>query len=137
MSHRDLDGLDRRQRQVGIRDSVCVVANHDGVVETVDASRIVIRVDAKQAKAGELGVDIYSLIKYSRSNQNTCINQKPLVQPGDKIVSGHVLADGPSTDPGELALGQSMMTAYMPWNGYNFQDSVLISEKIVQEDRYT
>jgi DNA-directed RNA polymerase subunit beta len=125
------------ERVVATDSRVCVVANHDGVVETVDASRIVIRVDAKQAKAGELGVDIYSLVKYSRSNQNTCINQKPLVQPGDKIVAGDVLADGPSTDLGELALGQNMMIAFMPWNGYNFEDSILISEKVVQEDRYT
>ena len=125
------------ERVVASDSRVCVVANHDGIVETVDASRIVIRVDAKQAKAGELGVDIYSLIKYSRSNQNTCINQKPLVQPGDKVVAGDVLADGPSTDLGELALGQNMMIAFMPWNGYNFEDSILISEKIVQEDRYT
>ena len=125
------------ERVVATDSRVCVVANHDGIVETVDASRIVIRVDAKQAKAGELGVDIYSLIKYSRSNQNTCINQKPLVQPGDKVVAGDVLADGPSTDLGELALGQNMMIAFMPWNGYNFEDSILISEKVVQEDRYT
>ena len=125
------------ERVVATDSRVCVVANHDGIVETVDASRIVIRVDAKQAKAGELGVDIYSLTKYSRSNQNTCINQKPLVQPGDKIVAGDVLADGPSTDLGELALGQNMMIAFMPWNGYNFEDSILISEKVVQEDRYT
>jgi DNA-directed RNA polymerase subunit beta len=125
------------ERVVATDSRVCVIANHDGIVETVDASRIVIRVDAKQAKAGELGVDIYSLVKYSRSNQNTCINQKPLVQPGDKIVAGDVLADGPSTDLGELALGQNMMIAFMPWNGYNFEDSILISEKIVREDRYT
>jgi DNA-directed RNA polymerase subunit beta len=125
------------ERVVATDSRVCVVANHDGVVETVDASRIVIRVDSKQAKAGELGVDIYSLIKYSRSNQNTCINQKPLVQAGDKIIAGDVLADGPSTDLGELALGQNMMIAFMPWNGYNFEDSILISEKVVQEDRYT
>jgi len=125
------------ERVVASDSRVCVVANHDGIVETVDASRIVIRVDAQRAKAGELGVDIYSLIKYSRSNQNTCINQKPLVQPGDKVVAGDVLADGPSTDLGELALGQNMMIAFMPWNGYNFEDSILISEKIVHEDRYT
>ena len=125
------------ERVVATDSRVCVVADHDGVVETVDASRIVIRVDSKQAKAGELGVDIYSLIKYSRSNQNTCINQKPLVQPGDKIAAGDVLADGPSTDLGELALGQNMMIAFMPWNGYNFEDSILISEKVVHEDRYT
>ena len=125
------------ERVVATDSRVCVIAIHDGIVETVDASRIVIRVDAKQAKAGELGVDIYSLVKYSRSNQNTCINQKPLVQPGDKIMAGDVLADGPSTDLGELALGQNMMIAFMPWNGYNFEDSILISEKVVQEDRYT
>jgi DNA-directed RNA polymerase subunit beta len=125
------------ERVVATDSRVCVVADHDGVVETVDASRIVIRVDSKQTKAGELGVDIYSLIKYSRSNQNTCINQKPLVQPGDKVAAGDVLADGPSTDLGELALGQNMMIAFMPWNGYNFEDSILISEKVVQEDRYT
>jgi len=125
------------ERVVATDSRVCVIADHDGVVETVDSSRIVIRVDAKQTKAGELGVDIYSLIKYSRSNQNTCINQKPLVQPGDKIAAGDVLADGPSTDLGELALGQNMMIAFMPWNGYNFEDSILISEKVVQEDRYT
>ena len=125
------------ERVVASDSRVCVVANHDGIVETVDASRIVIRVDAKQAKDGDLGVDIYSLIKYSRSNQNTCINQKPLVQPGDKVVAGDVLADGPSTDLGELALGQNMMIAFMPWNGYNFEDSILISEKVVHEDRYT
>ena len=125
------------ERVVASDSRVCVIANHAGVVETVDASRIVIRVDAKQAKEGELGVDIYSLIKYSRSNQNTCINQKPLVKPGDRIAAGDVLADGPSTDLGELALGQNMMIAFMPWNGYNFEDSILISEKVVHEDRYT
>ena len=125
------------ERVVASDSRVCVIANHAGIVETVDASRIVIRVDAKQAKEGELGVDIYSLIKYSRSNQNTCINQKPLVKPGDRVAAGDILADGPSTDLGELALGQNMMIAFMPWNGYNFEDSILISEKIVHEDRYT
>jgi len=125
------------ERVVASDSRVCVVANHAGVVETVDSSRIVIRVDAKKAKEGELGVDIYSLIKYSRSNQNTCINQKPLVKIGDRIAVGDVLADGPSTDLGELALGQNMMIAFMPWNGYNFEDSILISEKVVHEDRYT
>ena len=125
------------ERVVASDSRVCVIANHAGVVETVDASRIVIRVDAKQAKEGELGVDIYSLTKYSRSNQNTCINQKPLVKPGDRIAAGDILADGPSTDLGELALGQNMMIAFMPWNGYNFEDSILISEKVVHEDRYT
>ena len=125
------------ERVVAADSRVCVTAKHDGVVEQVDASRIVIRVDAKQTKAGELGVDIYNLSKYSRSNQNTCINQKPLVKPGDKVTAGDVLADGTSTDLGELALGQNMKIAFMPWNGYNFEDSILISEKVVQEDRYT
>ncbi|MDC0407498.1 DNA-directed RNA polymerase subunit beta, partial [Candidatus Thioglobus sp.] len=125
------------ERVVATDSRVCVTAKHGGVVEAVDASRIVIRVDSKQAKAGELGVDIYNLTKYARSNQNTCINQKPLVKVGDKITQGDVLADGPSTDLGELALGQNMKIAFMPWNGYNFEDSILISEKVVQEDRYT
>ncbi|SMN14390.1 DNA-directed RNA polymerase beta subunit [uncultured Candidatus Thioglobus sp.] len=125
------------ERVVAIDSRVCVTAKHSGVVEAVDASRIVIRVDSKQAKAGELGVDIYNLTKYARSNQNTCINQKPLVKAGDKIVAGDVLADGPSTDLGELALGQNMKIAFMPWNGYNFEDSILISERVIQEDRYT
>ena len=125
------------ERVVATDSRVCVTAKHGGVVEAVDASRIVIRVDSKQTKADELGVDIYNLTKYSRSNQNTCINQKPLVKTGDKITEGDVLADGPSTDMGELALGQNMKIAFMPWNGYNFEDSILISEKVVQEDRYT
>lgn len=125
------------ERVVATDSRVCVTAKHSGVVEAVDASRIVIRVDSKQAKATELGVDIYNLTKYSRSNQNTCINQKPLVKTGDKIEAGDVLADGPSTDLGELALGQNMKIAFMPWNGYNFEDSILISEKVVQDDRYT
>jgi len=125
------------ERVVATDSRVCVIADHDGIVETVDASRIVIRVDSKKTKAGELGVDIYSLIKYSRSNQNTCINQKPLVKPSDRVSAGDVLADGPSTDMGELSLGQNMMIAFMPWNGYNFEDSILVSEKIVHEDRYT
>ena len=125
------------ERVVATDSRVCVTAKHGGVVEAVDASRIVIRVDSKQAKAGELGVDIYNLTKYSRSNQNTCINQKPLVNTGDKVAAGDVLADGPSTDLGELALGQIMKIAFMPWNGYNFEDSILISERVVQEDRYT
>ncbi|HIM95586.1 MAG TPA: DNA-directed RNA polymerase subunit beta, partial [Gammaproteobacteria bacterium] len=125
------------ERVVAIDSRVCVTAKHGGVVEAVDASRIVIRVDSKQTAAGELGVDIYNLTKYSRSNQNTCINQKPLVKTGDKIAIGDVLADGPSTDMGELALGQNMKIAFMPWNGYNFEDSILISERVVQEDRYT
>ncbi len=125
------------ERVVAKDSRVCVTAKHSGVVEAVDASRIVIRVDSKKTKANELGVDIYNLTKYSRSNQNTCINQKPLVRTDDKITIGDILADGPSTDMGELALGQNMKIAFMPWNGYNFEDSILISEKVVQEDRYT
>ena len=125
------------ERVVATDSRVCVTAKHGGVVEAVDASRIVIRVDSKQTTAGELGVDIYNLTKYHRSNQNTCINQKPLVKTGDKVATGDVLADGPSTDMGELALGQNMKIAFMPWNGYNFEDSILISERVVQEDRYT
>ncbi|HAY41043.1 MAG TPA: DNA-directed RNA polymerase subunit beta, partial [Gammaproteobacteria bacterium] len=125
------------ERVVATDSRVCVTAKHSGVVEAVDASRIVIRADAKETMVGELGVDIYNLTKYSRSNQNTCINQKPLVKAGDIVASGDVLADGPSTDLGELALGQNMKIAFMPWNGYNFEDSILISEKVVHEDRYT
>ncbi len=125
------------ERVVATDSRVCVTAKHGGVVESVDASRIVIRVDAGQAQSGELGVDIYNLTKYARSNQNTCINQKSLVVIGDKVVADDVLADGPSTDLGELALGRNMMIAFMPWNGYNFEDSILISEKVVRDDYYT
>lgn len=116
---------------------VCVTAKNDGVVEYVDASRIVISVSSKVAKSSNLGVDIYNLTKYHRSNQNTCINQKILVSAGDKISKGDIIADGPSTDLGELALGQNMLVAFMPWNGYNFEDSILISEKVVKDDSYT
>ncbi len=120
------------------RDSgVTVVAKRGGIIDSVDAGRIVVRVNDKETEAGESGVDIYNLTKYTRSNQNTCINQRPLVSLGDKISRGDVLADGPSTDMGELALGQNMLVAFMPWNGYNFEDSILISERVVQEDRYT
>ncbi|AJQ97598.1 DNA-directed RNA polymerase subunit beta [Gynuella sunshinyii] len=120
------------------RDSgVCVVAQRGGVVESVDASRIVVRVDNEEVVAGEAGVDIYNLTKYTRSNQNTCINQKTLVSTGDKISRGDIMADGPSTDMGELALGQNMRIAFMPWNGYNFEDSILLSERVVQDDRFT
>ena len=125
------------ERVVATDSRVCVTAKNAGTVEAVDAGRVVIRVDSNQAKDSELGVDIYNLTKYARSNQNTCINQKPLVKPGDVVAVGDVLADGPSTDMGELALGQNMMIAFMPWNGYNFEDSILISEKVVQEDRFT
>ena len=120
------------------RDSgVTVIARRGGVVDSVDASRIVVRVNDDEAEAGEAGVNIYNLTKYQRSNQNTCINQRPLVRNGDVIAQGDVLADGPSTDLGELALGQNVLVAFMPWNGYNFEDSILISERVVQEDRFT
>jgi len=120
------------------RDSgVCVVAERGGVVHSVDAGRIVVRVNDKEAEAGEAPVDIYNLIKYTRSNQNTCINQRALVKKGDAIARGDVLADGPSVDMGELALGQNMRIAFMPWNGYNFEDSILVSERVVKEDRFT
>tara|TARA_B110000503_G_scaffold2338_1_gene3101 strand:+ start:3813 stop:7820 length:4008 start_codon:yes stop_codon:yes gene_type:complete len=120
------------------RDSgVCVIAKRGGQVETVDAARIVVRVYDAETASGEAGVDIYNLTKYTRSNQNTCINQKPLVKQGDQIARGDVLADGPSVDLGELALGQNMRIAFMTWNGYNFEDSILISERVVKEDRFT
>jgi DNA-directed RNA polymerase subunit beta len=117
------------------RDSgVCIVAKNSGVVESVDASRIVVRVTDKKSKSAS---DVYNLVKYTRSNQNTCINQRPIVQIGDTIKAGDVLADGPSIDNGELALGQNIRIAFMPWNGYNFEDSILISEKVAREDRFT
>ncbi len=120
------------------RDSgVCAIARRGGVVDSVDASRIVIRVNDEETDAGEAGVDIYNLTKYTRSNQNTCINQRAIVLPGDVVARGDVLADGPSVDLGELALGQNMRIAFMPWNGYNFEDSILVSERVVQEDRFT
>ncbi|OOY36002.1 DNA-directed RNA polymerase subunit beta [Solemya velum gill symbiont] len=125
------------ERVVAIDSGVGVVASRGGHVESVDAMRIVIRVNDDEAIAGESGVDIYSLTKYMRSNQNTCINQRPLVRTGDQISRGDVLADGPSTDKGELALGQNLRVAFMPWNGYNFEDSILISERVVEEDRFT
>ena len=114
-----------------------VVARHDGVVESVDADRIVIQIADKDMDESGTGVDIYNLLKFSRSNQNTCINQKPIVKVGDRVKCGDVIADGPSTQWGELALGQNVLVAFMPWHGYNFEDSILISEKIVQDDRYT
>ena len=120
------------------RDSgVCVVARRGGVIDSVDASRIVLKVNDAETVSGEAGIDIYSLTKYTRSNQNTCINQRALVKQGDVVAPGDVLADGPSVDLGELALGQNMRIAFMPWNGYNFEDSILISERVVQEDRFT
>ncbi|MFP6781198.1 MAG: DNA-directed RNA polymerase subunit beta, partial [Gammaproteobacteria bacterium] len=125
------------ERTVAKDSGVTVSALRGGIVDSVDASRIVVRVHDEETKAGEAGVDIYNLTKYTRSNQNTCINQRPLVNAQDRIAAGDTLADGPSTDLGELALGQNMLVAFMPWNGYNFEDSILISERVVQEDRYT
>jgi DNA-directed RNA polymerase subunit beta len=125
------------ERAVAVDSGVTVVARRGGSVDSVDASRIVVRVNDDETTAGEPGVDIYSLTKYTRSNQNTCINQRPLVIAGDAIKRGDVLANGPSTDLGELALGQNLLVAFMPWNGYNFEDSILISERVVEEDRFT
>jgi DNA-directed RNA polymerase subunit beta len=125
------------ERAVAKDSGVMVTAKRGGVVDSVDASRIVIRVNDNEAEDADSGVDIYNLIKYARSNQSTCINQRPLVKPGDVIEKDDVLADGPSTDKGELALGQNMLIAFMPWNGYNFEDSILVSERVVQEDRFT
>ena len=125
------------ERTVAIDSGVTVVAKRGGVLDSVDAARIVVRVNDDETVAGEPGVDIYNLTKYTRSNQNTCINQRPLVKPGDVVARGDVLADGPSTDLGELALGQNLLVAFMPWNGYNFEDSILISERVVEEDRFT
>ena len=125
------------ERDVARDSGVCVIANRGGLVDSVDAARIVVRVSDEETQAGEAGVDIYNLTKFTRSNQNTCINQRPLVKPGDIIARGDTLADGPSVDMGELALGQNMRIAFMPWNGYNYEDSILVSERVVQEDRFT
>ncbi|MFB3885759.1 MAG: DNA-directed RNA polymerase subunit beta [Thermodesulfobacteriota bacterium] len=120
------------------RDSgVTIVAKRDGVVEDVDASRIVIRADEDGQKENDSGVDIYTLIKYRRSNQNTCINQRPIVHVGERVKRGEMIADGPATETGELALGKNVLVAFMPWGGYNFEDSILISEKLLKEDTYT
>jgi DNA-directed RNA polymerase subunit beta len=120
------------------RDSgVCAVARRGGVIDSVDARRVVVRVNEDEIIGGEAGVDIYNLTKYTRSNQNTCMNQRPIVRPGDSVARGDILADGPSVDMGDLALGQNMRIAFMPWNGYNFEDSILLSERVVQEDRFT
>jgi len=125
------------ERVVAVDSGTTVKASRGGVVDSVDASRVVIRVNDKETSESEPGVDIYNFTKYTRSNQNTCINQKPLVKPGDIIEKDDVLADGASTDLGELALGQNMQVAFMPWNGYNFEDSILLSERVVKEDRFT
>ncbi len=125
------------ERNVAADSGVCEVAFRGGVIESVDGARIIVRVNDDETDAGEAGVDIYNLTKYTRSNQNTCISQKPLVKEGDVVSRGDILADGPSIDMGELALGQNMRIAFMPWNGYNFEDSILISERVVKEDRFT
>ena len=124
--------------RVAAKDSGTVVAaKRGGVVDYVDTNRIVIRVNDKETVHGEVGVDIYNLIKYQRSNQNTNIHQRPIVKRGDKVASEDIIADGASTDIGELALGQNMLVGFMPWNGYNFEDSILISERVIADDRYT
>ena len=125
------------ERTVAVDSGTAVQARRGGVVDYVDAGRIVVRVNDEETSAGEVGVDIYNLVKYQRSNQNTNINQRPLVKVGDVIAKGDVVADGASTDMGELALGQNMLVAFMPWNGYNFEDSILISERVVADERFT
>src|SRR5690606_1523099 len=125
--------------EIVARDSgVTVVARRSGVVDQVDSNRIVVKVTDKDATdESAVGVDIYNLRKYQRTNQNTCINQRPLVKMGDNVTKGDIIADGPSTHFGELALGRNVLVAFMPWNGYNFEDSILISERIVSEDVFT
>ena len=125
------------ERYVAADSGVCVVASRGGVVDSVDSARVVVRAHDDEVGPGQSPVDIYNLTKYTRSNQNTCINQRPLVKKGDVIVRGDIMADGPSVDLGELALGQNMRIAFMPWNGYNFEDSILVSERVVKEDRFT
>jgi DNA-directed RNA polymerase subunit beta len=125
------------ERHVARDSGVCVTAKRGGTIMDVDASRVVIKVNENEMQAGEAGIDIYNLVKYTRSNQNTCINQRIIVNLGDEVARGDILADGPSTDLGELALGQNMRVAFMPWNGYNFEDSILLSERVVKEDRFT
>jgi len=125
------------ERTVAVDSGTAVQALRGGIVDYIDANRIVVRVNDEETVPGEVGVDIYNLIKYTRSNQNTNINQRPIVKVGDVIAKGDVVADGASTDLGELALGQNMLVAFMPWNGYNFEDSILISERVVAEDRFT
>jgi DNA-directed RNA polymerase subunit beta len=125
------------ERVAAIDSGTVVTATRGGKVDYVDATRIVVRVNDAEAVAGEVGVDIYNLIKYQRSNQNTNIHQRPIVKKGDKLGKGDVIADGASTDLGEISIGQNMLIAFMPWNGYNFEDSILISERVVAEDRYT
>jgi DNA-directed RNA polymerase subunit beta len=125
------------EQVVAVDSGVTALARRDGVVDSVDATRIVIK--ATEFEEGDLdpGVDIYNLVKYQRSNQNTCINQRPIVKKGDRVISGQVIADGPATDKGELALGRNVLVAFMAWGGYNYEDSILVSEKIVKEDIFT
>jgi len=125
------------ERVAAVDSGTVVTATRGGIVDYVDATRIVVRVNDAEALAGEIGVDIYNLIKYQRSNQNTNIHQRPIVKMGDHLAKGDVVADGASTDLGEIAIGQNMLIGFMPWNGYNFEDSILISERVVAEDRYT
>ncbi|GBC80224.1 DNA-directed RNA polymerase subunit beta [bacterium HR09] len=127
--------------EVVARDSgAVIVCRRSGVVDTVDSQRIIVRVEAEDPETGRLrdfGADIYLLTKFRRSNQNTCVNQKPIVRPGQRVVKGQVLADGPNTDRGELALGRNVLVAFMPWRGYNFEDAIVVSEKLVKEDYFT
>jgi DNA-directed RNA polymerase subunit beta len=125
------------ERTVGRDSGVTVIARRDGVVESIDAERVVVRAERQSRDPRDAGVDIYNLIKYQRSNQNTCINQRPVVVKGERVTAGDVLADGPSTEMGELALGRNVLVAFMPWGGYNFEDSILISERVVKEDLFT
>jgi DNA-directed RNA polymerase subunit beta len=126
------------EKTVAIDSGASFTALRGGVVDYVDASRIIVNVnDDEVENENDTGVDIYPLTKYTRTNQNTCVNQRPLVQSGDVIERGDVIADGPATDLGELALGQNLLIAFMPWHGYNFEDSILVSERVVQEDKFT
>jgi len=125
------------ERTAAIDSGTCVVALRGGVVDYVDANRVVVRVNDDETSAGDVGVDIYKMTKYTRSNQNTNINQRPILKQGERIARGDVIADGASTDLGELALGQNMLVGFMPWNGFNFEDSILISERVVSDDRFT
>lgn len=125
------------ERVVASDSGVTVVAKSDGIVEAVDASRIVVRTEGKRKDGSGAEVDIYNLTKYRRSNQNTCINQRPIIKLGDRVTKGEVIADGPATDLGELSLGQNILVAFMPWGGYNFEDSILISEGLLKDDIFT
>jgi len=125
------------ERLVARDSGSCVIAKRGGIIESIDASRIVVRINEKEIKPGDSGVDIYNIIKYTRSNQTTCINQRPIVAEGDRVSKNDILADGPSVDLGELSLGQNVRIAFMPWHGYNFEDSILISDRLVSEDKFT